>query len=135
MAQDRVEAIRGGIEAFNRRDFDAALAPLRDDVTWERFLSRAETGDPVVRGKDDLLAVWRSQVEAIDIRFEPREFIEASDSVIVVGGMVAHGSGSDIDLSTEVTWMWTFAGGQVSKVQAFESRDEALAAAGASEPR
>jgi ketosteroid isomerase-like protein len=134
MARDRIETLRVGIDAFNRRDFDAALALLSDDVTWERFLSRAETGDPVVRGKDELRAVWQSQVEAIDIRFEAHEFIEAADSVVVEGRMVAHGSGSDIDLSTPVTWMWTFAGDLVRKVEAFQSRDEALAAADAGEP-
>lgn len=29
-----IEAVRRGIEAFNRRDFGGALAALRDDVTW-----------------------------------------------------------------------------------------------------
>jgi ketosteroid isomerase-like protein len=56
-SQDNIERVEKGFEAFNSRDFDTALAALRDDVTWERFLSRAETDEPVVHGKDELRAV------------------------------------------------------------------------------
>ena len=68
MGSRNVETYRAGHKAFNRRDFDAALAYLRDDVTWERFLSRAEAPTPVVRGKEELRAAWESQVEAVDLR-------------------------------------------------------------------
>ena len=74
MTHANVDTVRNGIDAFNRRDFDAALATLREDVTWERFLSKAEADTPVVRGKAELRAVWESQVEAVDIRAEPEEF-------------------------------------------------------------
>ena len=130
MSQENVEKIREGIEAFNRRDFDAALAPLHDDVTWERFLSRAESSTPLVRGKEELLAVWKSQVEAVDLRLEPDEFIVVGDKVIVPMRMVTHGSGSEITLTTLVTWVWTIDDeGRATKAEAFESRDDALTGA------
>ena len=130
MSEANIELIREGIEAFNRRDFDAALVGLRDDVTWERYLSRTEADDPVVRGKAELRAVWESQVEAVDIRLEPEEFIAAgSDKVVVPCRMVAHGSGSEIELSEPVTWVWTVdEDGLAAKVEAFETRAEALRA-------
>ena len=124
-----MEKVRQGIDAFNRRDFDSAMALLSDDVTWERFLSRAEASTPAVRGKEELLAVWRSQVEALDIRVEPEEFIAVGDKVIVPSQMVARGSGSEITLTTPVTWVWTIDGDLASKVETFDSRDEALRAA------
>jgi ketosteroid isomerase-like protein len=131
MSQENVERIRSGIEAFNRRDFGAALAGLRDDVTWQRFLSRAETTAPVVHGKEQLRAVWESQVEALDLRAEPDEFIPVGDKVIVPLRMVAHGSASEIPLTEPVTWVWTFGDeGLVVSVEAFESREDALEAAG-----
>ena len=37
MSNENVQAVREVIDAFNRRDFDAAMAPLRDDIAWERF--------------------------------------------------------------------------------------------------
>jgi ketosteroid isomerase-like protein len=135
MSQRSIELIRQGIDAFNRRDFDAALAALSDDVTWERFLSRTETETPLVRGKEELRGVWESQVEAVDLRVEPEEFIAVGDDkVIVPSRMVAHGSGSEIALSARVTWMWTLGeDGLAAKVEAFESRAEALEAVGLAE--
>ena len=131
-SERNLELIRSGIDAFNRRDFDAALAALRDDVTWARFLSRAEADSPVVRGKEELRAVWESQVEAVDLRLEPEEFIAAgNDKVIVPSRMVARGSGSEITLSALVTWVWTIdEEGLAAKVEAFESRAAALEAVG-----
>jgi ketosteroid isomerase-like protein len=130
-----IEGIRQAIEAFNRRDFEAALAMVRDDVTWTRFLSRPEADDPVVRGKEELRAIWESQVEAVDIRVEPEEFIAAGDDkVIVPSVMVARGSGSEITLSAPVTWVWTIdENGLAAKVEAFKSRADALTAGGPSE--
>jgi ketosteroid isomerase-like protein len=129
MSEENVEAVREVVAAFNRRDFDAALAPLRDDVTWERFLSRAEAATPTVRGKEELLAVWKSQVEAVDLRVEPVEFIPAGDKVIAPMRMVAHGSGSEIELTGLLTWVSTFDDdGLCTKVQVYESRDDALRA-------
>jgi ketosteroid isomerase-like protein len=128
-----IEVIRQGIEAFNRRDFDSALAALRDDVTWERFLSRSEAEDPFVRGKEELRATWESQVESVDLRLEPEEFIAAGDDKVIVPSlMVARGSGSKILLSASVTWVWTIdEDGLASKVEAFERPADALRAAGA----
>jgi ketosteroid isomerase-like protein len=132
MAHENVERLRKAIEDFNRRDFDAALAVLRDDVTWERFLSQTETTAPLVRGKEELRAVWESQVDALDLRAEPEEFIPVGDDkVIVPMRMVAHGSGSEISLTASVTWTWTFdADGLGASVESFESREDALRASG-----
>jgi ketosteroid isomerase-like protein len=128
MSEENVDKVRKGIEAFNRRDFDAALALLSDDVTWERFLSRTESQTSVVRGKEELRAIWESQVEAVDLRAEPDEFIAVGDDKVVVPGrMLAHGSESEISLAAPMTWVWTFdENGVATKVEAFESRDEAL---------
>ena len=124
-ADDNIDLVRRGFEAFNARDFDTALAGLREDVTWERFLSRAETDTPVVRGKDELRAVWESQVQAVDIRVEVEEFISAGENrVIAPSRMVARGSGSEITLSEEVTWVIAFdASGLIASVEVSESQE------------
>ncbi len=135
MSEENVESLRKGIEAFNQRDFDSALALVREDVTWERFLSRTEAETPVVRGKEELRAVWESQVEAVDIRVEPDEFIPVGENKVVVPmQMVAHGRSSEMSLTATVVWVWTVDGdGLVASVEAFDSRAEALEAAGLSE--
>ena len=131
MSRENVERTREGMDAFNRRDFDAALSTLHEDVRWDRFLSRAETGTPSVRGKEELRRVWQSQVETLDLRVEAEEFIEAGDDKVVVPTrVVAQGSGSDISLTESVTWVYRFEAGVVVTVEAFESRDAALRSVG-----
>jgi ketosteroid isomerase-like protein len=127
-SEENIDLVRKGAEAFNGRDFDAVLASLREDVTWERFLSRAETDAPVVRGKHELRAVWESQVQAVDIRIEVEEIFSAGENkVIAHTRMVARGSGSEITLSAAVTWVYTFDGsGLIASVEAFESPADAL---------
>ena len=103
---------------------------LREDVTWERFLSRAETDSPVVSGKVELREVWESQVQAVDIRIEVEEIISAGENrVVMPARMVAQGSGSKIKLSAAVTWVWTFdASGLIASVEAFENPADAFEA-------
>ena len=135
MSEANIERIQKGIEAFNDRDFDTALAAVREDVVWERFLSRADADTRFVRGKEELRAVWESQVAAVDIRVEPEEFIAAADGkVIMPARMVAHGSSSEITLSASVTWVWTLdENGLTASVEAFETRADALDALGLTE--
>lgn len=131
MSKATIELIRQGIDAFNRRDFDTALKAVSESVTWERFLSQADADTPLVTGKEELRSVWESQVEAVDIRVEPEEFISAGDDMVIVPcRLVAHGSGSEIVLSTQVIWMWTIDDDGLTKsVEAFETRADALKAA------
>lgn len=127
--EENIQRVRAGFEAFNARDFDTALAGLREDVTWERFLSRTEA-DGLVRGKDELRAVWESQVEAVDIRIQLDELIAPEGNIVIAPTrMVAHGSGSGITLSAPVTWVCAFdAKGLIASVEAFDSPAEAFEA-------
>jgi hypothetical protein len=85
MSQENVEKIRKGIEAFNRRDFEA--------------------------------------------------FIPAGDDKVVVPvRMVVHGSGSELSLTTSLTWVYTFGDdGLCMSVEAFDRREDAFKSAGLEE--
>jgi hypothetical protein len=57
--------------AFNRRDVDAALALMTEDVSWPK----ASEGGRVV-GKDAIRAYWTRQWQEFDPHVEPMEIIE-----------------------------------------------------------
>ena len=60
------EAIHQAYDAFNRRDIDAALAVMSDDIDWPT----ASEGGRVV-GKDAIRAYWRRQWAEFDPHVEP----------------------------------------------------------------
>jgi len=134
MSQENVANLREGIEEFNRRDLDAALARCRGDVTWDSFLSRTETSEPL-RGRGQVRASWVQQIEAVDLRVEADEFIPVGDAKVVVPvRFVAHGTSSGISLTDSTIWIYTFDDdGLIARVELFDSRAEALEAAGLSE--
>ena len=93
-------------------------------MTWERFLSRAESDGPVVRGKEELRAVWESQVEAVDIRIEVDELVpDGENRVVVRTRTLTRGSGSEIALSAAVTWVFNFdPSGLIASVEVAEGQ-------------
>jgi ketosteroid isomerase-like protein len=129
VSHDNVENLRKAIDDFNRRHFDDALALMREDATWEPFLSRAETS--LIRGKEQIRAAWESQVAAVDLHAEPDDFIAIGDDKVVVPmRLIAHGRRSDMSLTASVIWVWTFDDEGLSmRVEAFDSREDALRSA------
>ena len=65
------ELIAQAYAAFNRRDVDAALALMTDEVSWPK----ASEGGRVV-GKEAIRAYWTRQWQEFDPHVEPIEIIE-----------------------------------------------------------
>jgi ketosteroid isomerase-like protein len=129
VTEDNVELVKRGIEAFNRRDFDAALALAAEDISWEPFLSRAETEQPLV-GHDAIRAAWESQTEAVDLRIEAAEYIPVgADKVVVPARLLAHGRASDAFVEESVAWLFRATDGLLWSVEVFEDSAAAIAAA------
>ena len=53
MSEGNVERVRAGYEAFNRRDFDAALALGHDSIAWRPLFSLEAD---VLRGRQEVRA-------------------------------------------------------------------------------
>lgn len=66
-------------DAFNRRDVDAALAVMTEDVSWPK----ASEGGRVV-GKEAIRAYWARQWQEFDPHVEPVEITELEDGKAVV---------------------------------------------------
>ena len=131
MSQENVDLVRAGYQAFNRRDFDAALALGHDSITWKPFFS-VETD--VLRGKEEIRAAWERQTEALDVRIEVLELMVLDESrVLAVGRWSGHGTGSGAPVEQTNTQVFTFEDGRIRSVETYASRDEALEAAGMTE--
>jgi ketosteroid isomerase-like protein len=64
--------------------------------------------------------------------FEPEEFIEAGKAVIVVIRMRAKGAGSGVELDRQDALVYRFSGDKIVRTDYYNSKAQALEAAGAS---
>jgi ketosteroid isomerase-like protein len=129
------EIVRGVLAAVSRGDLDAALESAHDDFEVDWTNSRGLLSD-VHRGRDQarealtsFLAAWES------LRWNPEEFVELDDErVVAVSQMQMRGHGSGVEVSARGASIWTVREGKVAAVKLYQSKAEALEAAGAAEP-
>ena len=131
MTQGNVEIVR---EAF-----DVINAHMREEASAEAVvgLFAPQLGwlpnNDYPHGVEGALGfvVWLEENrEPVDeLRFEPHEFIEVGDDVVVP--LTVHVVGrARSEVQTRVTWTWTVRHGAIERLRMYKERDEALEAAG-----
>ncbi len=63
-----------------------------------------------------------------EIRFEPQEYIEAGDQVIVVARLVGRGKSSGIEVERTWAYVWALRAGRALRMEGDADRAEALKA-------
>jgi ketosteroid isomerase-like protein len=131
MSEENVELVRREFELWNRRDVDGALEMAAADIVMDWSNSRGPAKG-VHRGKEEVRKFWGSFLEAFDaMQWEPTEIIELNASqVLVVTHFQARGRGSGIEVDASGAQLWTVRDGEVQNVKLFQSKAEALDAAG-----
>ena len=124
MSEENVELVRAGYEAFNRRDFDAALALADDSLTWRPLFS-VETD--VLRGPQEIRAAWERQTEALDTHIDVLEVAALDDRcVLAVARWRGRGSESRVVVEQTAAQVFTVEGGRIRSVETYASKDAAL---------
>jgi ketosteroid isomerase-like protein len=125
---DRAGLAGAVVEAINRGDWDAAFALLAPDFEYDltRTISPHRGIHPRERMRElveEFLGDWEQA------RYEPEGVREAGDRVVMP--FTTHFRGRDgIEVTAQATWVWTFRDGKIARLELFQDRDEALAAAG-----
>jgi hypothetical protein len=91
-------------------------------------------GEPVFRGREGMgrfIAMLRESWE--DWRFEPVEFLDADERVLVFGRILAEGGASGAPIELETAHVWTLGSQGATSMNVYRDRSEALEAAGLSE--
>ena len=65
-----------------------------------------------------------------EIRFEPLEYIDAGESVVVDARLVGQGKKSGVAVERTWSYVWTLRSGRVIRMEGYADRAEALKAAG-----
>jgi ketosteroid isomerase-like protein len=131
MSQENVEATRAAFEQFSHGDFSEAFTALTDDF---EFVTAAEMPDAgTYRGQE--ARDWiRAYIDSFDgYAQEATEILDAGDKLLVA--VIQHGRPRGSDMPVESRWwqVTTFRSGNVTRIEMFSERAQALDAAGLSE--
>jgi ketosteroid isomerase-like protein len=136
MSEENVDIVRGIIDAHERGDFGAVFAKYDPEIEWHLspVFAQASDFDPVYYGHEGVRTFWRQWFSAWErADFEYEEFIEAGDSVVTILSQHVRGRTSGVELEwSSYAQVWTVRDGKVARVEFFQTREEALEAAGLS---
>jgi len=136
MSQENVEVVRGIYDAVARRDGMPPFEVYAEDIVWDISNSRrAAVGmESVYRGHEGVRRFWRDAVSVFgEIDFEVDELTEAGGQVLAVGREREVGRASGAPVEATHVAVWTLADREVTQMQLFDDRQQALEAAGLSE--
>ena len=130
MSQENVEIIRVIYEGWLRGE--AAYEMFDPEIAM--FEAKTLPGAASAVGIDAV----RHYIESFtnywaEIRFEPQEYIDAGDRVVVVARLIGRGKLSGVAVERTWAYVWTLRGSKALRMDGYESRSEALHAAGLAE--
>jgi ketosteroid isomerase-like protein len=128
-------AVRDGMEAFNRRDLDAAVSYGHPDYEMYPPREFVEAGflEPCYRGRagfGEYMSAW-SEVFA-DLRVEPVELIDLGDRVVMLAELPWRGRASAVPFTGQIATVSFLRRGKAVWGQAYLHHREALEAVGLS---
>jgi ketosteroid isomerase-like protein len=129
MSQENVELIRRGHEAFRDSGEAAIFEYLHTDIDVTPVEELLDTG--TFHGHDGFRRFFQTMREAFgDFTWEPQEFLDQGDHVLVATRFVAEGRGSGAPVEALVYNVWTVRRGKAVRVHGYLSRAKAFEAAG-----
>jgi ketosteroid isomerase-like protein len=88
-------------------------------------------GEPLFQGRTGMTKFISMLRDTwVDWRFEPEQFLDGGEQVVVSGRIVAEGGASGVPIELETLHVWTVRNGRATGMQVFRNRSEALEAAG-----
>jgi len=134
MSQENVEIVRRGTDAYNRRDLDGMLENWTPDAVLD--WSNARSFDAgVYRGHGEIRAFMQRFLANWDeVRIEIVDGpVEVEDGVLITEN-VAYMRGRDgIEVQARSAWLTTIRDGETTSLTMYQTKQEALEAAGLSE--
>ena len=129
MSNDNLEIVQRGFDAFNEKGVEGIIPLIHSDFEATTPPSLASEPD-TYRGPDGIRRWFDSFDEVMDeIRWEPHRFREVGDRVVVEFTLRARGKTTGLDFGQDAVMVWEIRDGMASRLDLFQSLDEALVAA------
>jgi ketosteroid isomerase-like protein len=128
VSQENLDKTKAFIDAYNRRDFDAATRDFDPQVEW--VLPPMQGFDSCI-GREQVIRFWEGLDETMDeLQLLPQEYVEGGDRVATRLRHFGRGKGSGAEIDTELYHqVVTFRDGTMVRIEYFTSWTEALEAA------
>ena len=134
MSQENVEIVRRSTDAYNRRDLDGILESWAQDAMLD--WSNARSFDAgVYRGHGEIRAFMEEFFASwdevrIEIVYGP---VEVEDGVVIAENVTYMRGRDGIEVQARSAWLITIRDGEQTSLTLYQTRHEALEAAGLSE--
>lgn len=130
---------RLAMEAFNRRDLDAAVSINHPDFEYYPPREFVEVGfvEPCYRGEEGfrkMMSAW-SDVFGRDLLMKPVELIDLGDRLVLLAGLPTRAQASGIPFTAKFATVSMLKDGKVIRVQGYLDHAEALEAVGPPDSR
>jgi ketosteroid isomerase-like protein len=130
VAESNGELIRQGFEDLAAGGYEALLPLIAPDFELTTPAGLAAEPD-TYRGPDGMTRYFESFYEAMDeIHFEPHEFREIGDWVVVPFTLTARGRSTGLEAEQIAVMAWQLRDGLAVRLEVFAELSEALAAVG-----
>ena len=130
MSQENVEIVRAAIDAWNRRNFDALMNLVHEDVELHLIDGFADLAGAEFRGRDAVFKFWRDFIGTVGGDFEVETTHHAGDRVVTVGTIKGAGGTSGAPSTIRFGQVWILRDGKVSQMDSYYRAKEALEAVG-----
>jgi ketosteroid isomerase-like protein len=131
MSQESVEFVRGGMEEFIRTgEFDPA--DFDDAFTFDNSNAMIDADTyRGLEGMNEFLSLMQQMWE--QFRFEPEEYIPVSQDKVVVPWLITAVGRDGVETTAHAATVFTVRSGKLAHAKAFQSKADALEAAGPSD--
>jgi ketosteroid isomerase-like protein len=130
MSQENVDLVRRATEAYARRDFDGWLEEWAPDAVVDWSNSRGFDAG-VYRGHEEIRAAAKRFVSAFDeVRIELVDPVEVEEGVVVAENLAYLRGRNGIEVQARSAWVITIEDGQTTSLTLYQTKREALEAAG-----
>jgi ketosteroid isomerase-like protein len=133
MSQENVEIVKRFTRRFERGDRDAWRDYFAPDVVWDTSASSMPSAG-VFHGHEGMEQFFRDWLGTwSDYEITTREYLDAGDSVVIVFRQRGTGRESGVQIERDFFAVYDLKESKVVRYRQYESREEALEAAGLSE--
>src|SRR4051812_38330350 len=131
MSQQDVVLLESFYKAVNAGGLESLLAFAHPEFVYRTRKELPGGGTYALEGALDRMSSLRELFD--EIRWEPQEFIDAGERVVVVVRQMARGRGSGASVEGQIVHVWLLRDGKVKELSVYSHRGEALEAVGLGE--